>query len=190
MKSESVSSKPAANKWRLKRTLRRSVAYRPIEEDDMKFLWAAYKKGALETMGMSEGMFPDEFKTAFQIAIVQGGYGCWVIMATTNKGFLPIGVVIAKWPWNGAPYMIVNGMCWFPWSSGRNKLEGMVNFLNGIRKQFPLRFYALPEHKRMYEVCAQHAVIRRVGTSYLVVPGQAAAEFETITPKTDMARAA
>ena len=173
MKSDLDSAKPR-NKWRLKRTLTRSVSYRPIEDDDLKYIWAAYRKGALAPMGIeSTDLDAAAFKQAFEQHVLENFQAAWVLIA--HK---PIGVVFANWAPH-APYMIVSGMCWFPWASKRNILEAIVNFLNGVRKQFMLVFYALPEHKRTYEVCAMHGVVRRVGTSYAAIPGHAAAVFET-----------
>lgn len=183
-KSEYVSAPPLI-KWRLSRTLKRSVGFRPIEDEDLRFLWAAYKKGALEPMGerFADGkMDAETFKTAFKDDVLSRFHAAWVLFATTKKGHVPIGIVFATWAPN-ASYMIVTGMCWFPWASKRNKIEGMVNFLSKIRKEFNLMFYALPEHKRLYEVCCMHSVIHRVGTSYAVFPGKSAAVFETRLPR-------
>lgn len=180
MKSES-GSKPHPNKWRLSRTLKRAVDFKPIEDADVKYAYAAYKKGALSAMGekFADGlMSADEFKSAFEEWVLTNYHAAWTLFATTQRGMIPVGVVFAS----AAPassYLIVNGMAWFPWATKRNVVEAMVNFLNGIRKDVPLVFYALPEHKRMYEVCAMHGIVRRVGTSYVAVPGKPAAVFET-----------
>ena len=183
MKSDSDSAKPR-NKWQLKKTLKRKVDYRPIENEDIKYVWAAYKKGALAPMGelFADGlMLAEEFKAEFQNAILTQCHAAWIISATTKRGLIPVGLVLAAYPMPNAPYMIVNGMCWFPWATKRNVIEGIVGFLDRVRREFPLKFYALPEHKRTYEVCAMHSIVRRVGTSYIAFPGHAAAEFETRT---------
>lgn len=180
MKSDSV-SKPPRTKWRLKRTLSRRVSYRPIEAEDVKYAWAAYKKGGLSAMGgrfAEQDMDADAFRAEFESFVLSSHHAAWTLFAGTKNGHIPVGVVFAAWAPN-APYMIVNGMCWFPWASRRNICESMVNFLNICRKETPLVFYALPEHKRLYEVCAMHGVVRRVGTSYVAIPGHAAAVFET-----------
>ena len=180
MKSDSASSR-RPSKWRLSKTLKRNVSYRPIEDDDMKYVWAAYKKGALSTMNVFPPDLPaDEFKRAFEEYVLGNFNAAWMLIAPTDKGQLPVGVVFAAWAPN-APYMIVTGMCWFPWASKRNHVEAMVCFLSGVRKEFALMFYALKEHKRLYEVCAMHGIVHRVGTSYTAIPGQSAAVFETKT---------
>ncbi len=187
MKSDS-GSKAQANKWRLRQTLRRSASYRPIEDADVKYAWAAYKKGALSPMGdaFTKEMNADEFKQLFEAFVIQNHHAAWTLIAPTSKGNIPVGIVLAAWAPN-APYMLVNGCIWFPWASKRNILEAMVCFLAGVRKEHPLTFYALPEHKRTYEVCAMHGVVRRVGTSFLAVPGKQCAVFETFTKRPEAA---
>ena len=153
--------------------------YRPIEDGDIKYVWAAYKKGALSSMGF-EGtdLNAEKFKSEFERIVVTQCPTTWVLLAKTRSGMTPMGVVFGSWAPN-ANYIIVSGMCWFPWASKRNIIESIVNFLNGVRKDFMLQFYALPEHKRTYEVCAMHGSVRRVGTSYVAIPGKACAVFET-----------
>lgn len=179
MKSASDSA-PHPTRWRLKRTLKRSASYRPIEDDDVKYAWAAYKKGALSPMGeaFSKDMNAEEFKDLFESFVVQHHHAAWTLIAPTTKGRIPVGIVLAAWAPN-APYMVVNGACWFPWASRRNIIEASVAFFSGIRKELSLMFYALPEHKRAYEVCAMHGVIRRIGTSHVAIPGHQVAVFET-----------
>ena len=180
MKSESGSA-PRPNKWRLKKTLGRDVKYRPIEDEDMRYTFAAYKKGALEPLGEpfdNTSMTADQFKETFERFVVEKFHAVWTLFATTKRGFIPVGLIFAVWV-PSSPYMTVNALCWFPWASRRNIIECCVSFLNSIRTQVNMMFYAAPEHKRTYEVCAMHGVIRRIGTSHIVFPGKPAAVFET-----------
>lgn len=178
MKSDSGSAKPV-NNWRLSKTLKRRVEYRPIEQDDVKYVWAAYKKGAMAPVFTGTELSADEFKAELQHYIMTQTDAVWIISANNKRGITPIGIVFACWSPPAGPHLIVTGMCWFPWATKRNVIESIVGFLNGVRKEFKLQFYAYPEHKRTYEVCAMHGVVRRVGTSY--VTGKPAALFETRT---------
>lgn len=182
MKSVSGSDKPVKKaNWRLKKTLRRATDFRPIEDDDVRYIWVAYKKGALAGMGFTDtSLEPDEFKAAFEMEIFNGYDAAWILFAVTSKGFVPAGMVLGEWGPRKA-FMEIVGACWFPWASKRNIIEAMVNFLNSIRKQIPLMFFALHEHKKLYDVCAMHGIIRRIGTSYTAFPKQTAAVFETRT---------
>lgn len=185
MKSESGSASRRPSKWRRDRTLRRKVSYRPIELEDVRYIYAAYKQNGLASMGdlFADGqMGADEFKTAFQAAVLNGCHAAWVLFAPTRKGSIPVGVIFAEWA-RSQTSMDVTGGIWLPWATNRNILEAAVFFLDGIRKEFPLMIYALPEHKRLYDVCCMHAVLRRVGTSYNCIPGKMVAVFETRAPE-------
>jgi hypothetical protein len=176
-KSASGSARPPS-KWRLKRTLKRAIDYRPIEDEDVKYAWAAYKQGGLAALNFATDLSPDDFKALFEQTIVSKCHAAWTLFGNTKRGFIPVGIVLAAWA-PSAPYLIVLDIDWMPWASHRNIIECSVGFFNGARKDFAFVGYALPEHKRMYEVCAMHGVMRRVGTSYVAIPGHHCAVFET-----------
>lgn len=165
--------------WRLKKTLKRRTQIRPIEADDVKYLWASYKKGALASMGtaFADGnMTPDQFKEAFDRAAQDYSEG-WIILAETRKGFIPSGIVLGKLD-KLLPFMIIGGIAWFPWATRRNIIEGTVAFFDVMRKQMPWIGFATDEHKRLYEICCMHGIMRRIGTSHVAIPGQGSAVFE------------
>ena len=157
--------------------------YRPTEVEDIKYLWAAYKQGGLKAMGFEDtALSPDEFRSAFEQKLVENCHAAWTLFAHTRKGFIPVGFIMAAWV-PGGSYLIVLCVVWMPWASKRNVVEGAVGFFNKARKEFSFMGYAIPEHKRMYEVCAMHGIMRRVGTSYVALPGQACAVFESRAPE-------
>lgn len=123
-------------------------------------------------------MAADEFKAAFERAVTSAFDGAWTLFAETRKGFMPVGVVFGIWA-PMSPYMAVAGVAWFSWASKRNIVESVVNFFSGIRREIKMMLYALPEHKKAYEVCCRHGIMQRVGTSFIVFPGRPAAIFET-----------
>ena len=174
-------------RWRLKRTLKRRTAFRPIENDDCRYAWAAYKKGALKSLGprFDQEFTPEQFYEAF-VDEVRTNYGsAWTLSAETPKGFVPVGIVLA---FNShpdprlSPFMIIGDMLWFPWASARNRIEAGVGFFNAIRKDIALVEYADDAAKPFFEMMAQHGIMRRVGTTYNVYPGKAVAVFETRAP--------
>jgi hypothetical protein len=175
------------NSWRLKKTLARRVDFRPIEDEDIKFVWAAYKKGALKDMAgpfENESMTADEFKATFVETVQQRYSGAWTMFAETRKGFMPVGVIFAFYSHRDpalSPFMIVGDLVWFPWASKRNRVESAVNFFDRIRKTIPMVDYAHGEaNKRFFEMVSKHAVMRRVGTTYNVHKGgEPVAIFET-----------
>jgi hypothetical protein len=174
-KSDSVSARPAP-KWRVKRTLKRHTEFRPIEADDIRYFWAAYKQGA--DLGMAEGMSPEEFKELVGQWIAQKVQMAWTVLASVNGKTMPVGSVFCAWSPFGN-FLIVLYVIWMPWASKRIILESTINFVATARKEYNFQGYAAPEHKRLYEVCAMHGLCRRVGTTYTAMPGTSLAVFET-----------
>jgi hypothetical protein len=173
-------------RWRLKKTLSRKLDYRPIEQEDIKYLWAAYKKGALASMGAEWGdptLNADDFTLSFKAEVMANYAAAWTLFAGTPKGFLPVGVVLAFFSHPNprfSPFMIVGDMIWFPWASRRNRVEAAVHFFSKVRKEHALVTYAHgAETKRFFEMIAKHGVIQRIGTTFSVVSGQPVAMFET-----------
>jgi hypothetical protein len=159
--------------WRLSKTLGRKIEIRPIEQDDVKYAWAAYKKAGLTSF--SGGMDAKQFKDAFEIFVLTQAHAAWTISAETSKGFVPIGLVLGGWA-PGQVYMIIIGITWFPWATRRNIVEGTVAFFNRVRKEMGWMGFATHQHKPVYEACCMHGIMRRVGTSNL--SGQPVAVYE------------
>jgi hypothetical protein len=146
----------------------------------MRWTFAAYKQGALAGMGggfAQKDMGAAAFRQAF-VAEVHGKYDAvWTLFAMTGKGFAPVGIVFGAWM-PLAPIVLIAGIAFFPWATRRNIVEAAVNFFAGVRKQVRVMGYARPEHKRLYEVCCAHGIMRRVGTSQIVFPDTPAAVYE------------
>ncbi len=172
--------------WRLKKTLARQVSFRPIEHEDLRYVWAAYKKGALASMGEKFAggeMDRDAFVDAIEAEIQVNYHGAWTLFADApRRGVMPVGLVLGFYSHPNpafAPFMIVGDMVWFPWASPRNRIESAVGFFRAIHAQVPMVEYARAQHRRFFEMIAKHGVMRRVGTSFNVYPGEATAVFET-----------
>lgn len=172
-------------RWRLRRTLSRRLDFRPLERDDMRYLWAAYKKGCLKSLGgafETDELDAAQFSAAFEQELASTYQGAWTLFAETKRGFIPVGVVLGFYSHPNpqlAPFMIIGDMLWFPWASPRNKIESAVYFFNRIRHEIQMVEYANEDAKPFFEMIAKHGVVRRVGTSYNVYPGTATAVFET-----------
>lgn len=185
MKSGSGSPQQANPDWRLRKTLAREVDFRAIEQTDVRYAWAAYKKGALGDLGdkfKDMSMSADEFKVAFEVEVTTVFHGGWILIAPTKRGIMPVGLVLAFWSHSDprfAPFMNIGHILWFPWASARNKIESIVNFFSVIRHEVKMMQYANLTNKRLFEVIARHGVMRRVGTSYNVFTDGPAAVFET-----------
>lgn len=171
---------PPAKKqsWRLKKTLSRKITFRPIEDADIKFVFAAYRQGGLAEIFDERGLEPKEFKARFEAAILTGFDAAWVV--ETDK---PIGLILGVWhPASEGALMTVAGVSWFPWATARNVIEGTVGFFNEARKEVQMIGYVRPEHKRLYEVVLKHGIMRRIGTSHSIYTDAPATVFETRAP--------
>lgn len=169
MKSDSGSRQPVRKQnWRLKKTLSRNIDIRPIEEEDIKFIWAAYKQGGLCDIVKEEDLNANEFKLLFEETVVYQYHGAWTIFADTKQGFIPIGIVLGAWHPLTEHLMVIGGIAWFPWASPRNIIEGTIFFFNKMRQEIQLMWYVRPEHKRLYEIGMKHGIMRRIGTSHTV----------------------
>lgn len=154
--------------WRLRKTLARRIETRPIEDADVRYAWAAYKTGALTII--EPGLSAEQFKPAFEQLVGTRYPVTWVILVQTAKGFIPAGIVFAASAPLGA-YLIIMGVVWCPWATKRNILEGTVAFFNRLRRETPWMGYATEEHRKVYEVCCMHGIMRRIGKSQEVYPG-------------------
>lgn len=144
----------------------------------MRYFWAAYKQGALDEMHIVAGLDAQAFGDEIAQEIVTRYDGAWTMLAETPRGFLPVGAAFAHWAGIGAAWMLVDGVVWFPWASTRNKVESTVSFFRAIHYEVPMMGFARSRDRKMYEICADHGVMRRVGTSSNVFDGPATI-FET-----------
>lgn len=171
-------------RWTLRKTLKRKTHFRPIEQEDVQYIWVAYKSGLLESMGRpfdKTDLSPEEFQAEFLAQAETVYHGLWTLFAETKKGYLPSGLVLGFYSHPDprfAPFMNIGDMIWFPWASPRNKVEMAVNFFNKIRNEIPMVEYAKFDDKRFFETIAKHGIMRRVGTMYNIYDGPAAV-FET-----------
>lgn len=167
-------------KWQLYRTLKRRPKFHPLEVEDVKYLWAAYKKGAFDGL-IKDGMQADEFENFVLADLVVRFHNIWTLTGKTRHGEIPIGIILGFWPHPSdvVPFMILDSMKWFPWSSHRNRIEGVVGFLNEARKEIPMLGFVNPKDKDFFTMIAKHGIIRRVGTTHNLFNGEPAAIFET-----------
>lgn len=183
MKSAS-DSKPRP-KWRLKNTLRRKPHFRPLEMDDVRFVWAAYKQGALASMGEdfeAGDMDPKEFAVRFHQEIFDNYAGSWAVFPSKKEK--PCGLILGFYSHPEprlSPFMIVGDIIWFPWATPRNRIECAVKFFSEIRKTIPMVEYANEKARPFFEMMAKHGIIRRVGTMHNVYKEEKTTVFETRT---------
>lgn len=153
----SISKKSASDSQphpRLNRTLKRNPRFHGLGEEDIKYLWAGYKKGSFKDI-FKEGLSAKAFSEIAVEYILSVYTHAWVL------GDKPIGVVFGI---NVGPFIYLGSMEWFPWATKRQKIEHLIGFLNLTRKNLYCVFDCSEDDKKFYEYIARHGIIRRVGT--------------------------
>lgn len=162
---------------------RRYVEFRLSEPDDLKYLWAAYRKGAFNHIHpvFLEDLSTQEFKDAMALYLEEGGFTPWTMVAETKDGVRPVALLLGL-----VTERVINlaKLVPFPWASPRNVLESMSNALDTIRKQVydesleiddPLRYvmailFTDYRDKKFYEKIQDMGILRKVGHVYHMHP--------------------
>jgi len=117
---------------------------REAHEDDLKWLWAAYKSADGD---LSQEDFIHHMESHF------ASYNDVLIVEDYNSSFKngigPIAVVAAKTNnWIYEPHVE-----WFPWATNRNKLRSAVGFFQKYRyKQYGVVIvHCLEEHRKFFD---------------------------------------
>lgn len=147
-------------KPRLSRTLKRWVEFRPIEDEDIRYLWAAYKKNTFDGY-VKKDLTAKEFKIEITELMLNSYSGVYVCLANTKQGFVPVGVIPVAGIYLG---WMIGDVRWFPWASTRNIIESFVNFINEMKKEVYLLGYCSDKDKDFFVYMAKHGIIRRVGS--------------------------
>lgn len=141
-------------------------------DSDLKWLWAAYRKGAFE---MEEGLTAEAFKEAL-VEYLAAFNAIYTLLAKVSGEQRPIGLAAC----NDQGYRIEPYAIWFPWASPRNKLESALNFFNKIRVTRLAVLFIPQKDIGLFEHLARYGVIQRRGTiGRFFEDGQFAAIFQT-----------
>src|SRR5262245_41172886 len=121
-----VSAPDVPRRWSRRVTLKRNPRLRPLGEDDLKWLGAAWRRGGLRELGVpftDENMPPGQFIEAARGFLGQFE-GAWLLEAPASGGGAarPVGVVFAA----AGGHLLSPHVAWFPWASARNRIEAAV----------------------------------------------------------------
>jgi len=158
------------SKFRLKKLLKRDNSFRYFAKEDMKYLWAAYKKDGLPAL--PENLNKEEF-TDLVTEFLSGFSEVFIIESPTIRGKIPVAIITTLVTSRTEP-----NVDWFPWASNRNKLEAAAYFLSKMRKR-PILIWANKETTPYFTRLAQYGVLRRIGKAHKFVDGQDQMIFQT-----------
>lgn len=166
------SSKPVRNKRRrvsLRRTLKRGAEARAIEDDDWKWLFAAYHKGCFreylenfrENFGIKQELPDDpdgkDFQTFMTVAMATVPHW-WVLTADwRGRGVEPVGLVAAAFQ---EAYLAPH-VEWFPWATHRSKVETTVRFLADINKMERVIIFTRASELEFWRLMGNYGLLRR-----------------------------
>jgi hypothetical protein len=155
---------------------------RLTDADDMKYLYAAWRKGA-KPLDVIQAETPEEFTEAFADHAAKRYQIAYTMLATPpGKDNMPVGVVFGIKPFYDQPVMWIGDFLWFPWASTRNKLEAAVHFFNQMRKECTIIGFCEPVAIPFFEHICRYGVMRRAGTVFDLFEEGARAIFQTRKP--------
>ena len=163
-RSESSSEPPSGRTQHLsrKRTLKRGCFIEPLQEKHFKYLWAAYKLGKLDILGLEPDLDPLRFKA-------------WLVKATSEIiGFggdlfivgvgMPLGLVVVSL--GGPPKakrQLYPHVVWFAPTTPRNRLECSLKFIVEMKQEGNLIVVADQTNWRFFEHLCKYGCLRAMG---------------------------
>ena len=140
-----------------RRTLKRGAHYRSPRDADLKFLYAAYKKGVFEEL--QPGYDFDDFATIIIDDFEHGEYYIGVAPNNASAEHTEIPVclfsLLRRHQGLGEPHVI-----WFPWATDRNKIEIVLKFLTEMRRDMTLAIFAREEDAPFFERMKHYGVVK------------------------------
>lgn len=158
-KSPSGSTERTSRKYLLSRLLKKkNISVRETVEDDLKWFWAAYNKGAWDDF-FEKGLDKNEF-----VERTSEIFAGMIALYTVFKGDTAIGVVFV------VPKMFMMDVyqephvSWFPWAKDRDILEGSVRIILKMRDIGNVFIQVQQDKSNFVTHLAKYGILRRVGT--------------------------
>jgi len=133
----------------------------------MKYVWAAYKRGAIGGPIFPEGLEPADFRSRLAdlaIKMIRGNGEVTVLIGKTARGEIPLGLVMTIVTAGGdhAP-SASSHVQWFPEASPRNKLECAAKFLVDLKENVNVSITAAEPDWPFYAHLCDYGILRPVG---------------------------
>lgn len=139
--------------------MQRDTSFRGFTIDDVKWLWAAYKKGAFEGSFLGPDMDKEEFTTSV-VEHLSAFNEVFLLETETKRGKIPVGLVSLVTTNGSVPHVD-----WFPWASARNKIEAITCFFSKMRNR-PMLVWVRDIDIKFYTHVSKYGVLRRIGKVY------------------------
>jgi hypothetical protein len=140
-----------------RRTLKRGAYYRSPRDEDLGFVYAAYKQGAFHDM--AEDLDFDAFSAEFISIASNGEFYIGIAPNRTSKERteIPVGLItVTRWHSTlGEPHIF-----WFPWATKRNKVEVCLKFITEMRHDMTLAIFTKEEFAPFFDRMKAYGVIK------------------------------
>lgn len=148
-------SNPRRAKPQLSKTLKRRPRFHQTNDDDLRWLYAAYRKGSFD---WQENLTAAEFNDK-AIQFLLGFDQTYTLTAATGRGDIPVGLVVAA----VEDHRMQPHVLWFAWASARNKIESAVNFINQMRPIWKVIITVEEKNWGFFTHVMKHGVLDRCG---------------------------
>lgn len=156
--------------------------------NDLKYIWAAYKKGALATLGEdfhTPDFTPKELADLLDVYMEVNGVVFLTASAFSEGALKPVGLISV---WSRQRIWQVNEISWFPWASARNKFECALKFFDQYRRtefshgrKYKILEFARSSERKFFEKMMDLGVLNRVGKVNDLYESEEAVLFETVS---------
>ncbi|MBT8459788.1 MAG: hypothetical protein KJN60_08985 [Boseongicola sp.] len=136
------------------------VGVEPIDEHHLKYIWAAYRMGGLEKLGIEDGISSSEFPQAFTQFLMNNYHAGWVISAPTHKGVIPVGMIFGQ---VCGPMILIGDFTWFGWASKRNIIEATATYFRQLKEDVVLIMYVASRDREFFDYMKQLGLLRSIG---------------------------
>ena len=137
----------------------------------MKYIWAAYKKGALKDISpdfKDPDYTPEELAHIYDLYLGVNGLSSFTGYAESEEGVRPVGLFVF---WARGPILQVNEFVWFPWATSRMKFEVGLKFFDQARRtehpetgrNYMVLEFARDGDKKYFEKMMNLGVLKRCG---------------------------
>lgn len=138
----------------------RDVRVEPTTEKDLKWFWAAYKKGAWQSL-IRDDLTTEEFLAHIEESLMSL-VGLYTIYAPNETGRIAGAVSLSLRQFDDIPYFEPR-ITWFPWATPRNRIEGGVRTVLTLREEYPLFIQVDGKNQGYVTHLAKYGILRRVG---------------------------
>lgn len=164
-----------------------SIGFHETLNDDIPYLWAAYKQGSFCELGevfKLTGMNPEEFKDALHKFLFDNNLEIVTFFHKHDGDIKPVGVVLT---WSRGRVIQIFDIVWFSWASNRMIFESLLIYFSIIPKlthepsnrKYKVLEFAQYSKRKIFEKLVDCDALRKVGHVNDLYEAEKAVLFES-----------